>query len=161
GPCVLGSSSHRSTTAEGDQSELDTWSIALADGRQRDDPALQQSASFFVTELHSVNELPHRAVIDLKATLGKFGHQPAHGKVLSAPLQQPFAVRPRNLLWPIAADLAWRDAAGLVEALYPVDRRADAHPKLGRSLMPRQAAFNDSTHYPLTKVVRIGSSHPC
>jgi hypothetical protein len=33
--------------------------------------------SFFVTELLSVDELPHRAVVDLEATLGEFGHQPA------------------------------------------------------------------------------------
>ena len=70
-----------------------------------------------------MDELPHRAVIDLEATLSEFGHQPSHGKILPAPLHQPFAVRPRNLLWPIAADLVRLDAAGLVEALYPVDRR--------------------------------------
>ena len=69
-----------------------------------------------------MDELPHRAVIDLEATLSEFGHQPAHGKILPAPLYQPFAVRPRNLLWPIAADLVRLDAAGLLEALYPVDR---------------------------------------
>jgi hypothetical protein len=51
-------------------------------------------------------------------------------------LHQPCAVRPCNLLWPIAVDLARLDAAGLVEALHPVDRRVDAYPKLGRRLMP-------------------------
>src|ERR1700691_4857701 len=87
---------------------------------------------FFVSELLSVDELPHRAVIDLEATLGEFGHQPAHGKIrLPAPLHQPIAVRPRNLLRPIAADLGRLDAASLPEALYPVDRRADAYSKLG------------------------------
>ena len=99
----------------------------LADGRHPDDPARRQSASFFVAKLLSVDELPHRAVIDLEATLSEFGHQFAHGKILLAPLHQPFAMRPRNLLWFIAADLVWLDAASLVEALYPVDRRADAH----------------------------------
>jgi hypothetical protein len=39
------------------------------------------------------------------ATLSEFRHQPAHGKILPAPLHQPIAVRPRNLLWSIAADL--------------------------------------------------------
>jgi len=53
----------------------------------------------------------------------------------------------------IAADLVRLDAAGLEEPLYPVGRRADAHPKLGRRLMPRQAAFDDSPHHPFTKVV--------
>jgi hypothetical protein len=43
-----------------------------------------------------------------------------------------------------------------VEALDPVDCRADAHPKLGRRPMPRQAAFDDSPHHPLTKVVEYG-----
>src|SRR6202021_2001362 len=147
--------------AEGDPTDPHTWPTAPADGRHRDDPARRQSASFFVTELLSVDEFPHRAVIDLEATLSEFAHQPAHGKILPAPLHQPFAMRPRNLLWPIATDLVRLDAAGLVEAPYPVDRRADAHPKLGRRLMPRQAPFDDSLHHPLTKVVRIRSSHPC
>ena len=87
-----------------------------------------QSASFFTAEFLGVDELPHRTIIDLVATLSELGHQPAHGKILPAPLHQPVAVWPRNLLWPIAADLVRLDAAGVVEALYPVDRRADAHP---------------------------------
>jgi hypothetical protein len=33
------------------------------------------------------------AVIDLETTLGKIGHQPAHGKILPTPLHQPFALR--------------------------------------------------------------------
>src|SRR5262249_28229893 len=74
---------------------------------------------------------------------------------------RPAELDPALNLLAIAADLARLDAAGLEEALYPVDRRADAHPKLGRSLVPRQATFDHSPHYPLTKVVRIGSSHPC
>ena len=41
---------------------------------------------FFITELLSVDELPHRAVIDLEATLSQFGHQPSHGKILPATL---------------------------------------------------------------------------
>ena len=63
-----------------------------------------------------MDELPHRAIIDLEAALSEFGHQPAHGKILPASLHQPFAVRPRNLLWPIAADLVRLDAARLVES---------------------------------------------
>ena len=63
-----------------------------------------------------MDELPHRAVIDLEAALSEFGHQPSHGKILPAPLRQPFAVRPRNLLWPIAADLVRLHAASVAEA---------------------------------------------
>src|SRR5580704_879772 len=74
---------------------------------------------FFITELLSVDELPHRAVIDLEAALSELSHQPAHGKIFPAALHQPFAVQPRNLLWPIAADLVRLDAAGLLEALHP------------------------------------------
>ncbi len=75
-----------------------------------------------MTELLGVNKLPHRAVIDLQAPLGEFRHQPAQGEIcLPAPLQQPIAVRPRNLLRPIAADLVRFDAASLAEAANPVD----------------------------------------
>ena len=41
----------------------------------------------------------------LRTAMREFGNQPAHDKILPAPLHQPFAVRPRNLLWSIAADL--------------------------------------------------------
>jgi hypothetical protein len=79
-----------------------------------------------MTKLLGVDEIPHRAVIDLQAALGEFGHQPAQGEIrLPAPLHQPIAVRPRNLLRPIAADLVRLDAAGLAEAPYPVDRCTD------------------------------------
>ena len=89
-----------------------------------------------MTELLGMDEIPHRAVIDIQATLGKFGHQPTQGEIrLPAPLHQPIAVRPRNLLWSIAADLVRLDAAGLVEAPYPIDRGTDCPPQLGRSLM--------------------------
>jgi hypothetical protein len=36
-----------------------------------------------------VDELPHRAVIDLEAALSELSHQPAYGKILPAPLHQP------------------------------------------------------------------------
>ena len=82
-----------------------------------------------MTELLGVDELPHRAVIDLQAPLGEFSHQPAQGEIrLPAPLYQPIAVRPRNLLRPITADLVRLDAAGIAEAPYPVDRRTDRYP---------------------------------
>ena len=77
---------------------------------------------FFVTKLLGVDELPHRAIVDLEATLSVFGYQPAHSKIcLSAALHQPVAMRPCNLLRPMAADLVRFDAAGLEEA------RARAH----------------------------------
>ncbi len=63
-----------------------------------------------------MDEIPHRAVIDIQTTLGGFGHQPTQSEIrLVAPVHQPIAVRPRNLLRPIAADLVRLDAAGLVQ----------------------------------------------
>src|SRR5260221_7289459 len=57
---------------------------------------------FFMTELLGVNEIPHRVVIDVQATLGEFRHQPTQSEIrLPAWLHQPIAVRPRNLLRPI------------------------------------------------------------
>jgi hypothetical protein len=50
---------------------------------------------FFVTELLAVDEIPHRAVVNLQASLGEFSHQPAQGEIrLPASLQQPVAVGP-------------------------------------------------------------------
>ena len=107
-----------------------------------------------MTELLGVDEIPHRAVIDIQATLGEFGHQPTQGEIrLPAPLHQPIAALPRDLLRPIAADLVRLDAAGLVETPHPVDRRTDRYAKLGRCLMARQATFGDSPYYPFSKVI--------
>jgi hypothetical protein len=101
-----------------------------------------------------VDELPHRAIIDLQPAPGEFGHQPAQGEIrLPATLHQPIAVRPRNLLRPIAADLIRLDAAGLVETPHPVDRRTDRYAKLGRCLMARQATLGDSPYYPFSKII--------
>ena len=101
-----------------------------------------------------MDEIRHRAVIDIQATLGEFGHQPTQGEIrLPAPLHQPIAVLPRDLLRPIAADLVRLDAAGLVETPHPVDRRTDRYAKLGRCLMARQATFGDSPYYPFSKVI--------
>ena len=107
-----------------------------------------------MTELLGVDKIPHRTVIDIQATLGEFGHQPTQGEIrLPAPLHQPIAVRPRNLLRPIAADLVRLDAAGLLETPHPIDRRTDRYPKLGRCLMARQATFSDSSYYPFSNVI--------
>jgi len=107
-----------------------------------------------MTELLGVNEIPHRVVIDVQATLGEFRHQPTQSEIrLPAPLHQPIAVRPRNLLRPIAADLIRLDAAGLVETSHPIDRPTDRYPKLGRCLMARQATFGDSPYYPFSKII--------
>ena len=107
-----------------------------------------------MTEFLGVNKIPHRAVIDIQAAFGEFGHQPTQGEIrLPAPLYQPIAMRPRNLLRPIAADLVRLDTAGLVETPHPVDRRTDRYAKLGRCLMARQATSGDSPYYPFSKVI--------
>lgn len=59
------------------------------------------------------------------------------------------------------AHLARRHAASLLIALNPDDDRAHRHRELGRSLVPRQPAFQNRSHNPLTKIRRIRLSHPC
>jgi hypothetical protein len=80
---------------------------------------------------------PRRAVIDLQAPPGGLRDQPVEAEIcLPAPLQ-PIAVRPRNLLRLIAADLVRFDAANLAKVANPVDSRNDGHAKLGCGLMAR------------------------
>jgi hypothetical protein len=47
------------------------------------DPVQPRSASFFVTELLGVDELPHRPVIHLQAALAKFTHKTAQCEISS------------------------------------------------------------------------------
>jgi len=68
-------------TTELDRSDPDTWPTAPAGERHRGDPASAAISVFFITKLLCVKEIPHRAVINLQATLGEFGYQPAHGKI--------------------------------------------------------------------------------
>src|SRR4029077_20721975 len=98
---------------------------------------------FFEAQLLGVDEVPDCTIIDLEATLGQFGDQSAQGKVpyLGA-LQQPGAVLARDCLRFVPAHLPWRNAAGLTQAPYPDNRRADAHAELCRGLMAGQASVS-------------------
>jgi len=78
-----------------------------------------------------VNELPHRPVVDLQATLGELGHQPADREICPpAPLHQPLTMASRDLFGPVTTDLVRLNAAGLAKALHPENCCADAHAKL-------------------------------
>jgi hypothetical protein len=48
---------------------------------------------FFEAQLLGMHEAPDRPVINVETAFGKFGHQPALGKVLLCPLQQSGTVR--------------------------------------------------------------------
>src|SRR5262252_2580863 len=120
-----------------------------------------QPASFFVRQLLAVNEVPDRPVVDLQATLGQLGDQASQSEVLPpATLEQPVSVLANDLLRPAAAHRLGRQTARLAEPANPVDRRLDADPKAVGRLPARQAFLFNRPHYPLTKVHRIGSSHP-
>jgi hypothetical protein len=108
-----------------------------------------------------VNELPHRAVIDLQAAPGQFGHQAAQREILlPAPLHQPIPMRAGNLLRLVAADLARFEVAGLAMALHPIDRRAVTDAKPRRRLTPRQPRLLDRRNHPLAQIDRIRLPHP-
>ncbi len=99
-----------------------------------------------------MDELPHRAVIDLQPALGEFADQPAQCEIsILDPLQQPDPVFARNRFWLVATYLARLNAAGLAKAPRPADRRADANPELFCRLIARQAALNRRNH-PLPKI---------
>lgn len=108
-----------------------------------------------------MDELPHRSVIDLKATLGEFDHEPSQGEVsVLDPLQQPDAVRARDRPWLVTAHLARCDAAGLAQPPDPVDCRADSYPELLRSLIARQITGLHRRNHALAKIIGIRLAHP-
>jgi hypothetical protein len=109
-----------------------------------------------------MDELPHRAIVDLEATLGELGHQPAQREVAALdPLQQPDAVFTRNLLRLVPAHLARREAAGLTQALDPVNDGTDPHSELLRCPIARHAAGLNRRNHPFAQVHRIRFAHPC
>ena len=69
-----------------------------------------------------MDELPHRAVIDLEAALGKLRDKPAQSEVLLlAALKQPVAMRVADRPWLVPPHLTGRDAARLAEVPYPCE----------------------------------------
>src|SRR6476646_2386548 len=62
---------------------------------------------FFEAQLLGMDEVPDRAIIDLKAPLGKLGNQPTYCEVLLPdPLQKPLAMLTGNRFWLVATHLA-------------------------------------------------------
>src|SRR6202521_1127605 len=115
---------------------------------------------FFEAQLLRMDEVPDRAVIDLKSALGEFGDEPAQGEVsLPGPLQQPDAVLARNRLRLVPAHLARPTAARPAQPPHPIDHRTDAHAKLGRRPAPRHPTLLNRRNHPLTQIKRIGSTH--
>ena len=108
-----------------------------------------------------MDELPDRAIIDLKTAPGEFGDQPAQSEVsVLEPLRQPDLVLPRNRLRFVTAHLARRHAAGLTQTPHPVDSRADAHPELLCRSVARQAVGLNRRNHPLAKIDRIRFAPP-
>jgi branched-chain amino acid transport system permease protein len=117
---------------------------------------------FFETELLRVDEIPHRAIVDLEPALGEFRHQPAQREgPLPNALGQKGRVPVADRLRLVSAHLARRHAARLVKPPHPVDDRADPNAELSRRSMPRNSALQNRGDSPLTKIVRIRPSHPC
>jgi hypothetical protein len=117
---------------------------------------------FFEAELLGVNEIPHRSIINLEATLGKFGDQSAQSKLsLSNPLHEKGVMLTNNGLRLVPAHLARRHAADVLETPDPIDHRADPKPKLGRRPMSREPAPQNRRNGTLTKIHGIRFRHPC
>src|SRR5271154_2652968 len=117
---------------------------------------------FFEAEPIGVNEIPHRAIVDLKAALSKLGDQPAQGERAfpDAPRQKQ-SVLANNRLGLVPTHLARRDAPRLLNTPDPIDHRTRRNPKSRRRLMPRQPVSQNRRHRSLTKIHRIRLSHPC
>jgi hypothetical protein len=107
-----------------------------------------------------VNEIPHRAVIDLQAALTQLGDKSPQREVpFRDPLQQPGAVLAGDRLRLVTAHLARRNIPGSSELPNPANRRPDRYSKLRRRLPPRHSASNNRRNNPLTQIKRIGSRH--
>jgi hypothetical protein len=114
-----------------------------------------------VTELLGVDELPHRAVVDLEAALCQLGYQPAQREVpVSAALQQPVTPGSGYLLRLVATHLAGLDAARRTKELHPVDHRTVTDAKARRRLPARKTFVLDCSHHALAKICRIRLAHP-
>src|SRR6476620_8839612 len=115
---------------------------------------------FFEAQLLGMDEVPDRAIIDLKAPLGKLGNQPTYCEVLLPdPLQKPLAMLTGNRFWLVATHLAGGNAAGLAHPTHPIDHRTDAQTKLRRRPVARQPTLLNRRDYTLTKIKRIWSAH--
>jgi len=98
-----------------------------------------------------MDEVPHRTIIDLKATLGELGDQPADGEVFPIdPLQKPDAVLTGDRLRLVAAHLARCNTAGLPEQPNPSDHRADPDAKLRSRLASGHPTLLNRRNCPLT-----------
>ena len=107
-----------------------------------------------------MHEVPDRAIIDLKATLGELGDQPTDREVfLADPLQKPLAVLTGNRFRLVATHLAGRNAARLAQPPHPIDYRTDAQTKLRRRPIAGQPALLNRRDYAFTKIKRIWSAH--
>src|SRR4051794_18797794 len=93
---------------------------------------------FFEAQPLAVNEVPHRAVIDLEAALGvEFVGQPLQREVARRdPPEQPRPVLALDLRPPMAADLARRRTPGRGEPTQPFDHTRRTHPEPGRHRTP-------------------------
>src|SRR5215471_8439475 len=86
---------------------------------------------FFEAQFLGMEEVPHRTIIDLKATLGELGDEPAYGEV--------FPVDPPPRRSPSAC--GWCNTAGLAEQPNPRDHCADTDAKLRRRSASRHSTF--------------------
>src|SRR6516165_12430771 len=116
---------------------------------------------FFEAEPLSMDEVPHRSIIDLKPALGQLGHQPAQSESAF-----PNAPRQKNRMLAcdrlglVPAHLARRHAARFLKAPDPIDHRARRDAKLRRRLMSRPTTLQNRRNRTLPNV-RIRPSHPC
>src|SRR5262249_36972609 len=86
---------------------------------------------FFEAQFLSLDEVPHRTIIDLKATLGELSDQPPYGEFFpSGPPKNPEGGLPGAPLGFGAPHLPGPNPASLPEQPNPSDHRADADAKL-------------------------------
>jgi hypothetical protein len=78
-----------------------------------------------------MDELPHRAVIDLQPALAELGDKSSQGKVpILGSLQKPDTVLAGNRLRLMTAHLARRQVPSATKPVHPADRRTNADSKL-------------------------------
>ena len=114
---------------------------------------------FFEAQALAAQEPPDRVPAHRDAVARQLLLQPVDGQVRGGRHQRvhPLAVRlqqPR----PVAADLAWRDAAGRPVARRPLRHRGHADPQPRRHRADR-LAVEVRAHHTFAKVIRIRSGH--
>ncbi len=149
-------------TSRAERPQDGTSAIAAGDERRPGRLCSLATNVFFCNSASRRGRTPHRAVINLEPPFAQFS-TPAPDNVKGVLRQRSKSQRrcsPVIFLGLVSPDLIRSHAPLGPIALDPADRRAHAHIKTGRRLVPGQPALLNSFVNTFAKVVLIRSLHP-